>query len=117
MKNIIMVVVLAVALTAACMWFFLRDNQGLRGHRRFNSSHGLKALSPAPDGLRDKARPAPATLPRAMRGRDHTPGDADRGRPLSLPARSESRAISAQYQASVFNFAPTWESNLDLDVP
>jgi F0F1-type ATP synthase assembly protein I len=28
MKNIIIVVVLAVALTAACLWFFVQDNQG-----------------------------------------------------------------------------------------
>jgi hypothetical protein len=26
MKNIIMVATLAVALTAACLWFFVRDN-------------------------------------------------------------------------------------------
>ena len=27
MKNVIMVVVLAVALTAACLWFFMRESQ------------------------------------------------------------------------------------------
>jgi hypothetical protein len=38
-------------------------------------------------------------VPRATRGRDHTEKDADRG------ARAGN---AAQYQASAFNFVPTW---------
>jgi hypothetical protein len=64
MKNVILVAVLAVALTAACLWFLLSDNQAphSRGHRRFNSSCGLRALSPAHDSLRDKSKPRCASL-------------------------------------------------------
>src|SRR5580704_13222596 len=40
--------------------------------------------------------------------------------PLALPARNEPRSNAAQYQASVLNFARTWESiylNFDLAAP
>jgi hypothetical protein len=46
MKNLIMVAVLAVAFTAACLVFAMGEScPGLRDYRRFDSSGELKAAA------------------------------------------------------------------------
>jgi len=51
--------------------------------------------------------PRRAATPGLRIGRDHTLENADRGR--QVLRLTEALAISAQYQASVFNFVPSWD--------